>query len=81
MAPARRAAARMADRISGVAGRIPECRAPDVIERSVNVDLTATVSQLETNVPLDEAAFTVDAPPGASELSVAELREAGPLRN
>jgi len=48
---------------------------------SVDVDLTATVSQLETNVPLDQAAFAVDAPPGAIELSVAELREAGPLRN
>ena len=34
----------------------------------VDVDLTAAVSQLETNVQIDEAAFTVDVPPGASEL-------------
>jgi outer membrane biogenesis lipoprotein LolB len=48
---------------------------------AVDVDLTAAVSQLETNVQIDEAAFTVNVPPGASELSLAELREAGPLRN
>ena len=47
----------------------------------VDVDLTAAVSQLETNVQIDEAAFSVDVPPGASELSLAELRQAGPLRN
>lgn len=48
---------------------------------NVTVDLTATISQLETNVPLGEAAFAVNVPPGVIELSVAELREAGPLRN
>jgi hypothetical protein len=47
----------------------------------VDVDLTAAVSQLETNVQIDEAAFKVDVPSGASELSLAELRQAGPLRN
>jgi hypothetical protein len=47
----------------------------------VDVDLTAAVSQLETNVQIDEAAFKVDIPSGASELSLAELRQAGPLRN
>ena len=48
---------------------------------AVTVDLTASVSQLETNVQLDEAAFAVNVPAGVIELSVAELREAGPLRN
>jgi hypothetical protein len=47
----------------------------------VDVDLTASVSQLETNVQIDEAAFKVDVPSGASELSLTELRRAGPLRN
>jgi hypothetical protein len=47
----------------------------------VDVDLTAAVSQLETNVQIDEAAFTVAVPAGASELSLAQLRQAGPLRN
>jgi hypothetical protein len=32
-------------------------------------------------VPLDDAAFAVNVPQGVIELSVAELREAGPLRN
>src|SRR5262245_15379210 len=47
----------------------------------VEVDLTAAVSQLESNVQSDEAAFTVDVPSGASDLSLVELRQAGPLRN
>lgn len=47
---------------------------------AVEVDVTATVSQLETNVPIDPAAFTVDVPSSAIDLSVSELREAGPLR-
>lgn len=46
-----------------------------------DVDLTAAVSQLETNVQIDEAAFTVDVPSRASDLGLAELRQAGPLRN
>jgi hypothetical protein len=48
---------------------------------SVDVDLTAAISQLETNVQIDDAAFTVDVPSGAIDLSLAELRGAGPLRN
>jgi len=44
------------------------------------VDLTATVSQVETNIDIDAAAFTVDVPSGAATLSLDELREAGPLR-
>ena len=44
------------------------------------VDLTADVSQIETNVDLDQAAFTVDVPADASEMTIEELRQAGPLR-
>jgi hypothetical protein len=50
------------------------------LDSAVDVDLAATVSQLETNVPLDAAAFAVDVPPSALELTLDELREAGPLR-
>jgi hypothetical protein len=46
----------------------------------VAVDLTATISQLETNVDLDAAAFTVNVPAGAAPLTLDELRQAGPLR-
>ena len=45
-----------------------------------SVELTVTLSQVETNLPIDAAAFTVDVPPETRELTVAELRQAGPLR-
>jgi len=48
-------------------------------EIPVAVDLTATVSQLETNLTILADAFTVDAG-GAAPLSLEELRSAGPLR-
>lgn len=44
------------------------------------VDLTATLSQIEANVDIDAAAFTVTVPANASELTLEELRRAGPLR-
>jgi hypothetical protein len=44
------------------------------------VDLTATLSQIEANVPLAPEAFAVNVPAGAATLSLAELRSAGPLR-
>jgi hypothetical protein len=44
------------------------------------VDLTATVAQLETNVELNPAAFTVEVPPDAPVLTLEELRNEGPLR-
>jgi hypothetical protein len=44
------------------------------------VDLTVEVAQLETNVDLDPAAFTVDVPRDATAMTLEELREAGPLR-
>ena len=67
--------------LSVVAGAFPGAVRLISLRPGVDVDLTAAVSQLETNVQIDEAAFTVDVPPGASELSLAELRQAGPLRN
>lgn len=49
-------------------------------DSAIDVDLTAAVSQLETNVPLDASAFAVTIPASALDLSLDELREAGPLR-
>jgi hypothetical protein len=48
--------------------------------QKVPVDLTTGISQLETNVDLDPAAFRVDVPPDAKPLTIEELRESGPLR-
>jgi hypothetical protein len=47
----------------------------------VDVELSASVGQLEVNVPVDAAAFTVTIPPGTRPLTLAELRDAGPLRD
>jgi hypothetical protein len=44
-----------------------------------DVDMTATLSQIEVNVDVDPKAFTVDIPPEVTPLSLEELREAGPL--
>ena len=45
-----------------------------------NVDLTAGLSQLEANVDLTPAAFTVDIPPRAVPMTLEELRTNGPIR-
>jgi outer membrane biogenesis lipoprotein LolB len=47
---------------------------------AIDVDLTATVSQIEANLPIDAAAFSVIVPPAVGRLTLDELREAGPLR-
>ncbi len=47
----------------------------------VRVDLTASLGQVETNVDLDPAAFTVDVPASAAPLSLDALRANGPLRD
>lgn len=47
---------------------------------SVDVDLTAAVSQVEANVDLDDTSFRVTVPPGAEAMSLDDLRAAGPLR-
>jgi hypothetical protein len=44
------------------------------------VDVTADITQLETNAKLEPAAFTVDVPSGATPITLDELRESGPLR-
>ena len=46
---------------------------------ALDVEITATISQLEANIDLDASAFTVDVPPSALPLSIEELRTAGPL--
>lgn len=43
------------------------------------VDLTIGISQVETNTTLPAEAFTVDVPPGALPISLAQLRASGPL--
>ena len=49
------------------------------VNPAVDVDLTASVGQLETNIAIDPAAFAVDIPPDALPISLGELRDAGPL--
>ena len=44
------------------------------------VDMTAVISQLESNVPVDPKAFAVDVPSDAVPITLDELRDAGPLR-
>ena len=44
-----------------------------------DVDMTATLTQIEVNVDVDPAAFTVNVPDSARPLSIDELRQAGPL--
>ena len=48
--------------------------------QKVQVDLTATISQLEANIDLPPEAFRVVVPPNTGSLTLEELRESGPLR-
>jgi hypothetical protein len=50
------------------------------LDAAVNVDMTAVVAQLEANVPIDPAAFTVTVPAETLPITLEELRDAGPLR-
>jgi outer membrane lipoprotein-sorting protein len=43
------------------------------------VDLTIAIAQVETNMTLPAAAFTIDVPAGAMPMTLDELRAAGPL--
>jgi outer membrane lipoprotein-sorting protein len=61
-------------------GRFPQSVRLQSDRPGVMVDLTATLSQIEANVDIDAAAFTVNTPPNAAELTLEELRDAGPLR-
>jgi outer membrane lipoprotein-sorting protein len=49
--------------------------------QALDVDLTATISDLQANTDLDDSVFTVDVPAGAEPLALEELRAAGPLRD
>ena len=46
---------------------------------AVPVDLTLTLSDLSTNVTLNASAFEVDVPRDAAPMTLAELRDSGPL--
>jgi hypothetical protein len=46
---------------------------------AVPADLSVALSQVDINVDLDAAAFEVDVPADAQPITLAELREAGPL--
>jgi hypothetical protein len=48
--------------------------------QAADVDLSAAVSQIETNVDLPANAWTVDVPADARSMTIEELRQAGPLR-
>ncbi|MSO45706.1 MAG: hypothetical protein EXQ59_02920 [Acidobacteria bacterium] len=61
-------------------GRFPERVRLRSNQAGVRVDLTATLSQIEANVDIDPAAFTVNAAPNAAVLTLEELQAAGPLR-
>ncbi|HLG58217.1 MAG TPA: hypothetical protein VI485_22925 [Vicinamibacterales bacterium] len=62
-------------------GRFPPAARLLSDAQSVNVDLTATISQLEANIDLDAKAFSVDVPSDARPLTIEELRDSGPLRS
>jgi outer membrane biogenesis lipoprotein LolB len=60
-------------------GQFPQLIRLRSASEPANVDLTATLAQIEVNVDVDPTAFTVDIPSNASLLSLEELRDAGPL--
>jgi hypothetical protein len=60
-------------------GTFPQVIRLRSVGESANVDMTATLMQIEVNVDVDPAAFTLNVPASASPLSISELREAGPL--
>jgi hypothetical protein len=55
-------------------------RSATLIAREVRVNITATLSEIETNTPIDPAAFAVDVKQDLTPITLEELREAGPLR-
>lgn len=60
-------------------GGFPQTVRLQSTQPDVNVDLTATLSQIETNKDLDDAAFTVDIPSDADPITLDDLRASGPL--
>lgn len=61
-------------------GQFPQRLRLQSVGAGPRVDLTATLSQVEANVDVDPAAFTVTVPPDAAVLTLDALRAAGPLR-
>jgi outer membrane biogenesis lipoprotein LolB len=62
-------------------GEFPRMVTLQSMASGIDVSLSAAVSQVEANVRIDPAAFTVAIPPNARHLTLAELRDAGPLRD
>lgn len=60
-------------------GNFPQTVRLQSAQSAAMVDLTATLSQIETNKDLEDAAFTVNVPPGAEPITLDELRDSGPL--
>jgi Outer membrane lipoprotein LolB len=60
--------------------RFPESVRLTAESPTTDVDLTATLSEIEANVDLRAETFRVDVPSNAGPLTLEELREAGPLR-
>jgi hypothetical protein len=61
-------------------GDFPETVRLRSLDPTLEVDLSATVSQLESNITIDAAAFKVDVPESVLSMTLDELRDAGPLR-
>ena len=61
-------------------GAFPQVVILRSVERAPLVGLTATIAQFEANGDIGREAFSVDVPASARELTLEELRNAGPLR-
>jgi hypothetical protein len=68
-----------ADFVSGRPSTIRMRATPASAASGIRADLTVRISDVEINVPIDPAAFSVDVPADADPLTIEELRRAGPL--
>lgn len=60
-------------------GTFPQSVRLQSVDPALMVDVTAMLSQIETNKDLEDAAFRVNVPAGAVPITLDELRDAGPL--
>ena len=60
-------------------GAFPQVIRLRSVAQPLNVDMTATLAQVDVNTNLDPSVFNVPIPAGTMPLSLDELREAGPL--
>jgi hypothetical protein len=60
------------------AGQFPQ--SVRLVSESPDVNITASLSDVETNTDIDPAAFRVDEPKGVTPITLKELRDVGPLR-